>query len=516
MVQLHKFQNLLMVTAAILICSVPNICVKCDNILFITYPIYSLIRPIKPAIDELFYKYGHRSTVIMSSTLAENEMIKNSTIDVITLKSLNEADTPAFNMSKIIENLSIGKSYYDLEYVKLLKESCELFLSDQQLFRQLHKRHFKFAVVSNEALGMCFNIIPYKLSIPFMHFGYNYDPVNERIPYSASFVPAAPILDLSDKMSFLERCLNFIYFCAFTVVQDVSASWFVVYKYASEKPYISTIDLWKQAEFHLLILDPVIDYPRPVFQNYDFIGGIGTKPAKPLDDVLNTFMSSANDGAIIVSFGSLAAGFPEHIIHKLLVGFSRFPSLKFVFKHDNHSLSTNQTLTFPWIPQNDLLGHKNTKLFITHCGSGGQFEALYHGIPMLGFPLFQEQHVNARRASEKGFGINMKIYEFTIDELVHNIKELITNKSYKQAITRASEIFRSRPDTPDQRMAYWINHVMKYGGGYMRPASLDVPLYKYFMLDVALFISAVIILCVRFTCFVLTNITKLRIKTKVD
>jgi UDP:flavonoid glycosyltransferase YjiC (YdhE family) len=45
----------------------------------------------------------------------------------------------------------------------------------------------------------------------------------------------------------------------------------------------------------------------------------------------------------------------------------------------------------PWLPQNDILGQSNTVLFITHCGNNGLYEALYHGVPVLGIPLFSEQ-----------------------------------------------------------------------------------------------------------------------------
>lgn len=55
-----------------------------------------------------------------------------------------------------------------------------------------------------------------------------------------------------------------------------------------------------------------------------------------------------------------------------------------------------------WLPQNDILGHEKTKLFITHCGNNGQYEALYHGVPMIGFPLFAEQGKNSLRAVHKG------------------------------------------------------------------------------------------------------------------
>jgi UDP:flavonoid glycosyltransferase YjiC (YdhE family) len=41
-----------------------------------------------------------------------------------------------------------------------------------------------------------------------------------------------------------------------------------------------------------------------------------------------------------------------------------------------------------WIPQNDLLGHKNTKAFITHAGNNGRYEGVYHAVPMVAMPLF--------------------------------------------------------------------------------------------------------------------------------
>ena len=30
--------------------------------------------------------------------------------------------------------------------------------------------------------------------------------------------------------------------------------------------------------------------------------------------------------------------------------------------------------TWPWVPQNDLLGHPSTRAFLTHCGSNGMYE----------------------------------------------------------------------------------------------------------------------------------------------
>ena len=55
---------------------------------------------------------------------------------------------------------------------------------------------------------------------------------------------------------------------------------------------------------------------------------------------------------------------------------------------NNISVPKNARLE-KWLPQNDLLEHKNTVLFVTHAGNNGQFQA--HGIPMLSIPVFGNQ-----------------------------------------------------------------------------------------------------------------------------
>jgi UDP:flavonoid glycosyltransferase YjiC (YdhE family) len=66
-----------------------------------------------------------------------------------------------------------------------------------------------------------------------------------------------------------------------------------------------------------------------------------------------------------------------------LAGTAPSPPHKIIFGVEKEM---ENVLFLPWLPQNDLLGHPKTKLFITHCGKNGIFEALYHGIPMIGFP----------------------------------------------------------------------------------------------------------------------------------
>lgn len=140
-----------------------------------------------------------------------------------------------------------------------------------------------------------------------------------------------------------------------------------------------------------------------------------------------------------------------------------------------------------WLPQNDLLGHKSTQLFITHGGANSQFEALFHAVPMIVFPLFGDQPYNAKRGEYKGYSLTMDILSFTPEQLVTNIRRITHhNSSYSSNIQKGSAIFRSSHLDPRKRALHWIEHVMQYGGEHLRSYALDMPWYQYLMLDVGL------------------------------
>ncbi len=160
-----------------------------------------------------------------------------------------------------------------------------------------------------------------------------------------------------------------------------------------------------------------------------------------------------------------------------------------------------------WMAQNDVLGHPNVKLFITHCGLNGLFEALYHGVPSLGIPFFADQPYNAQKILHHGFGRVVDLMTLNSDTMRKTIHDVINNETYLQNIRHASEIFRSRPMTPRERMVYWIEHVLQFGGGHLHSHALDIPWYQYMMLDLlaallfAVIIAAVLLYCAVSCCF---------------
>ena len=213
------------------------------------------------------------------------------------------------------------------------------------------------------------------------------------------------------------------------------------------------------------------------------VGGITTKPSSSLPANIQTFINNATDGIIVVSFGSVASSIPVHLIQTLANALERRPE-KVILKFNKLDHIPENMMLLPWIPQNDILGQDKVKLFITHGGNNGQFEALYHGVPMLVLPVFAEQPANARRVKYKGYGEYLSLIELEEEELLQTVDQIIRTPSYKSNIQKASRIFRSSPMTPVERSAYWIEHVLEFGGDHLHSIALDMPWYRYLMLDV--------------------------------
>lgn len=48
----------------------------------------------------------------------------------------------------------------------------------------------------------------------------------------------------------------------------------------------------------------------------------------------------------------------------------------------------------------DVLGHPNTRAFVTHCGLHSVHEGMYHGVPLVGVPFMFEQVSSAACSAE--------------------------------------------------------------------------------------------------------------------
>ena len=72
-----------------------------------------------------------------------------------------------------------------------------------------------------------------------------------------------------------------------------------------------------------------------------------------------------------------------------------------------------------------VLAHRNVKVFITHGGLLGSTEAIYHGVPVIGIPIFGDQQLNMARAERAGYGLTVNYQNLTQDALTWALKEVL-------------------------------------------------------------------------------------------
>ena len=110
---------------------------------------------------------------------------------------------------------------------------------------------------------------------------------------------------------------------------------------------------------------------------------------------------------------------------------------------------------------------------------------------MVAVPFDLDQKYNARRAKTKGYGEVVEMKGLSSDDLYNTIQTVLDDPTYRKNIEKCSKIVRSLP-SPKETMIFWVNHILEFGGDHLRPPSIDMPLYKVFMIDV-LFVFALIV-----------------------
>ncbi len=70
-----------------------------------------------------------------------------------------------------------------------------------------------------------------------------------------------------------------------------------------------------------------------------------------------------------------------------------------------------------WLPQQDVLGHPNVRLFISHGGLGSTIESIYHGKPMVIMPGFADQFSIGDMAERMGLGLVLHWADLNEDSL---------------------------------------------------------------------------------------------------
>nr|CAD7200640.1 unnamed protein product [Timema douglasi] len=213
---------------------------------------------------------------------------------------------------------------------------------------------------------------------------------------------------------------------------------------------------------------------------------------------LQGFMDDAPHGVIYMSLGTNlpSAYLPPEKIAAFIEIFTQLKQ-KVLWKWENGTLSGRppNVKVAKWFPQQDILDHPNMRAFIFQGGLHSAQEALYHAVPVIGIPVLAEQLQNVRMIQKRGFGVLVDFFNLSSSSLRWALKEVLEDPRYKTNAQEASRLFRDQPETPLERAVYWTEYVIRHKGAtHLRSASLTLSWYQYYLLDILLPTSALLLL----------------------
>jgi MGT family glycosyltransferase len=140
------------------------------------------------------------------------------------------------------------------------------------------------------------------------------------------------------------------------------------------------------------------------------------------------------DGALVyLSLGSLASADVE-LMQGLVDTLATTPHRYIVSKgpqHDQIRLAGNMTGA-EFLPQTSIL--PQVDLVITHGGNNTVTECLHFGKPMIVMPVFWDQHDNAQRVHETGFGVRLDTYSHAPEELTGAVDRLLADTALRERL----------------------------------------------------------------------------------
>jgi len=153
------------------------------------------------------------------------------------------------------------------------------------------------------------------------------------------------------------------------------------------------------------------------------------------------------DGALVyLSLGSLGSADTELMQRLLdLLGDTRHRYVVSMGpQHDLLRLAPNQAGA-EVVPQTSVL--PQVDLVITHGGNNTVTECFHFGRPMLVLPIFWDQHDNATRVAEAGFGERLDTYSFADGELIAAVDRLLADDALAARMAAISRRLRADPGT---------------------------------------------------------------------
>ncbi|GMS99258.1 hypothetical protein PENTCL1PPCAC_21433 [Pristionchus entomophagus] len=259
--------------------------------------------------------------------------------------------------------------------------------------------------------------------------------------------------------------------------------------------YPSLTEISSHAAYTIINSEPLLDFATPILNRIVYVGGLGARDPKPLNQDLDKILS-LRDRTVLISFGSIvkAHELDDTIKPSIIETTSRFPDVTFMWKYEQpdddfaqraKSLAPNLHL-IRWIPQNDMLADRRLTAFVTHAGMGSTQELALRGKPGLFIPIFGDQMRNAGMMERSGVG---KVFDKRDlgdwTKLTAAIEDLLENETYRINAQRLAAMIAKKPFSAREQLIKTVEFAAEFGASpALRPESYDMNWMEYNNLDI--------------------------------
>ncbi|XP_072550959.1 UDP-glucuronosyltransferase 2C1-like isoform X2 [Salminus brasiliensis] len=454
---------------------------------------------------QALHKHGHTIDVVRSS---KSWYIKEESAyyNAITV-SVTEGFDKKFmkDMLSLVFDIETGKISglnlikAQLKLIGLLKTLANFIsnmtatiFEDENMMKMLKEKNYDL-MLTDPAWGIGVMLAHY-LNLPVV-YNVRWIPSGEGhleiAPSPLSYVPMTGS-GHSNRMTFIQRVKNVIIY----LVMEVQYRLFTypAYKAVCDRylgPHVDFHALLQGADIWLMRVDYVFEFPRPTMPNVIYVGGFQCQEAKPLPQDLEDFVQSSGEhGFIIMSIGTFVDELPSERAEEVAAAFAQLPQ-KVIWRHKGERPSSlgNNTLLVDWMPQNDLLGHPKIRAFVAHGGTNGVQEALFHGVPVVGLPLYFDQYDNLLRLRDRGGAKLLSLGTLDRNVFLESLQDVLHDPAYRENMQRLSKLHRDKPMKPMDSALFWIEFVMRHkGAAHLKSESYRMPWYIYHSVDVIAFL----------------------------
>ena len=244
----------------------------------------------------------------------------------------------------------------------------------------------------------------------------------------------------------------------------------------------------------LAMVDPVTHGSWPLPPSTVPISGLQLhaplSPPGTMEHWICGLLDSATHGAVLVSLGSSLQPhmMPEDKLAVLVAALGHLQYQVILRWPEQLAEVPGNVVVVPWVPQQQVLAHSNTKLFLSHGGLASITEALYHGTPLLAIPLSNDQKQNVLRAEHLGYVVSVEWEGLSVEGLLEGVGRAL-EPGVGESLARVGQKYREGVEGVRGRAARAVEQVCRHQGARWLQPSVhleEVSLLQFYHLDLLL------------------------------